>query len=359
MIRPDRSLPPAQRALARGAPLFGLFLVLVAILVLAAGTGSVSVPPGTIAKIIVSRIPGLGAALERDWSPAFETIVWQIRVPRVLLSGLAGASLAAAGAAFQGLFRNPMADPYVLGASSGASVGAALAVIFAPALGFLGLGTVPVAAFAGAALAVILVYAVARSGGRVAVLSLLLAGVAVGSFLSAVVSLLIFLSARDEKLWQIVFWLMGGFSGATWAKFWTALPYAGAAVGVMIILARDLNALALGEEDAHHLGVNVEATKKALLAAGSLATGVSVAVGGVIGFVGLVVPHAVRLAAGPDHRLLLPVSALAGAAFLVAADTLARTVLSPTELPVGIVTSFVGAPFFIYLLARRRGGLGE
>lgn len=320
------------------------------------GIGSVWVPPGEVAETLVRRLGSLFGTVGPEGSA--DTIIWSIRLPRVLTASAVGATLAASGAVFQGLFQNPMADPYIIGSSAGASFGAALGILVLQTFGFAGFGPVPALAFAGALGATLLVYAIAKRGSRVPVLNLLLAGVAISSMLSALVSLLIFLQATDERLWQIVFWLMGGLGGASWPKLLAALPYMVAGMTLVLVFARDLNALSLGEDQAHTLGISVEATKALLLAGSSLATAAAVAVSGLIGFVGLIVPHGVRLLLGPDHRLLLPAAALTGAIFLLAADTVARTIISPAQLPVGIITALVGGPFFLYLLRSKGGGSG-
>jgi iron complex transport system permease protein len=272
-------------------------------------------------------------------------IVGQLRLPRIALGATVGFALAAAGTVMQGFFRNPMADPSIVGVSSGAAAGA-VATITLPTLVPLGLRP---AAFAGALVAAFGVYLIATEGGRTPVATLLLAGVAVQTFLGAVVSYM--LVASGESLREAIYWLMGNLINATWNEVELALPVAVGAFLVLLAFARDLNVLLLGEEDAGALGVEVERTKRLLLAFASLVTAAAVAVSGVIGFVGLVVPHVMRLLVGPDHRVLLPTSALAGAAFLVVADTVARH--GAAELPVGIVTAAVGAPFFLFLLRRR------
>lgn len=279
-------------------------------------------------------------------------IIWELRLPRVALAALVGAALAVAGATFQALFRNPMADPYVIGVSSGAALGATLALLLALNFRFLDVGAVPLLAFTGALGTVAVVYQLGRVGNAVSLLTLLLAGIAVGSFLSALVSLLVYFAG--QRLHQVVFWLMGGFEGADWSKVRLALPYFALGTAVILVHARELNALLLGEDTALHLGVEVERAKKLLLAGAALLTATAVAVSGLIGFVGLVVPHALRLLGGPDHRYLIPASALAGAALLVAADTLARTIIAPTELPVGLITALSGGPFFLYILRNRK-----
>ncbi len=314
--------------------------------------GSVSLPLREVARILVHAVPWLGVGVTPDWPAAHEAIVLSLRLPRVLLGVVVGASLATAGGAFQGLFRNPMADPYVIGVSSGAALGAALAITLHPGVSFLGLGLVPFAAFGGAIATVYAVYAIARTGRDIPVSNLLLAGVALGALLSALVSVVVVFSR--QHLEEIVFWLMGSLAGRGWSYLGAALPYLALGTGVLMLFTRDLNALLLGDEEAAHVGVSVETTKKAVLAAASLLTAAAVATCGVVGFVGLIVPHIVRLMVGPDHRTLLPVSAVAGALLLVVADLAARTVVRPGELPVGVVTAMVGGPFFLYLLRRSR-----
>lgn len=280
-----------------------------------------------------------------------ETILLQLRLPRAILAGLVGASLGISGAIFQALFRNPMADPYIIGVSSGAAFGAAMAMAMGLRFRILGMGMVPVSAFAGALVTLLVVYRLGKVGGRLAMLTLLLAGVAVGSFLSAMVSLLTYLSS--DRLHQIVFWLMGGFGHASWNYVLLVLPYFAGGFVLATFHARTLNCLMLGEETAQYLGVEVEKVKRVLLVTGALLAGVSVAAGGVIGFVGLVVPHMIRELGGSDHRTVVPATALGGAALVVLADAAARWLIAPTELPVGLITASCGAPFFIYLLRKR------
>ena len=335
---------PHVRALGWSAGLAGLLAV---VTVLSAGVGPVAVPPAVVAEIVLAAAAdavGVGVAGE----PASETattIVTAIRLPRIALAAVVGFGLATAGTVMQGFFRNPMADPSIIGVSSGAAVGA-VAVIAVGGVGPLGLEA---AAFVGALLAAFGVYLIATRGGRTPVATLLLAGVAVQALLGAVVSLLLLLSG--ENLREAIYWLMGHLHRSGWGDVAVAAPVV--IVGFLLLLpfVRELNALLLGEEDAHAVGVDVQRTKVLLLAGASLVTAIAVSVAGVIGFVGLIVPHAVRLVVGPDHRVLLPASAFAGAAFLVVTDTIAR--MGVAELPVGIVTAFLGAPFFLYLLRDR------
>lgn len=282
----------------------------------------------------------------------WQTIVLRLRLPRVLAAMLVGAALALSGSAMQGLFKNPLADPFIMGVSSGASVGAAAAMLMGLAWTDAGAFAIPLTAFAGGLGSLILVYSLAGSGGRRSTLSLLLAGTAVSTFLGAVVALLTFFSG--QQLQQVVFWMMGGFSGRNWIHVLSMLPWLALGSAVIFWHARDLDALAMGEEQAHYMGVEVEKVKRRLLWASALLAAAAVSVSGLIGFIGLVVPHAMRLVGGPAHRWLLPAAALAGAVFMVAADLLARVVLAPVELPVGLVTALIGAPFFLYLLKKRR-----
>jgi len=339
--------------LQRRKTIFLVIIIVALALSFLLGVGSGAVPIGwrDVAALVLleplARL-GLGPGPEAEIPTVTRSIVMQLRLPRVLLASAVGASLAVAGAAFQGLFRNPMADPFVVGVSSGAALGAVLAMVLGQTVSFLGFGTVPLFAFGGGVLTIFLVYHMARVGKTVPVMTLLLAGIAVSAFLSALVSLLTYFAG--DELHRVVFWMMGGLGGATWLRVQVMLPYAAAGFICIFMFARELNAMLMGEETARHLGVNTEWVKRVLLVGASLLVAASVSTSGIIGFVGLAVPHLVRLVAGPDHRYLLPASALLGAALLIAADTLARTVIAPTELPVGIITALVGAPLFIYLL---------
>ncbi|MGV8057531.1 MAG: FecCD family ABC transporter permease [Smithellaceae bacterium] len=276
------------------------------------------------------------------------TILFSIRLPRIVFAGIVGGVLAAAGVVFQGLLRNPLADPYILGISSGAAVGALSALLLG--VGFsLGISG---SAFLGALFTIALVYGIARTKTELHSTTLLLAGVIVNAFFSAVIMFLI-ATASDKSLHNAMFWLMGDLSLAQWREIITAGLFLLFGVGVIFIYARHLNLIAISEETAMQLGVNVEQTKIILLLAASLITGVAVSVSGIIGFIGLIVPHMMRMLLGSDHRLLLPASVLFGSAFLIVADTFARTVIAPAELPVGVITALCGAPYFIYLLRRK------
>lgn len=303
-------------------------------------------------RLILHQLPFFNNIIQADWPSTWETIILRMRLPRVILGFLVGASLSVAGAAFQGLLRNPLADPYTLGVSSGAALGATLALFLQSRYGMaLGPG-IPFFAFLGASLALFFIYNLARVGGEIPVATLLLAGVVVSSFLSAVISLLMLFAG--EHIQGIFFWLVGGLSLRTWSHVTLVLPYVLVGSGVIFFWSRDLDLILLGEESAAHLGVEVERLKKIILVAASLLTGAVVSVSGMIGFVGLVIPHGVRMLVGPGHRSLIPTSALVGGIYLVWIDSLARTLLAPVEIPVGIVTAFLGAPFFIYLLRSRK-----
>lgn len=339
--------PPAALVLG------GLAALLFLSVLLAAAWGSVRLAPENEVRIVLNRL-GL-ARFPATWPPQEEAILLTLRLPRVLAAALVGAALATAGALFQGLLRNPLADPYVVGTSGGAALGAVVGMLVGSRLPALGFGLVPVMAFAGALGAMVLVVRLAGVGGRLPVVTVLLAGFAVSTLLGYTVSLLLVLSERLRlQLPQVYGWLLGGVSVAGWSELRLVALLIGAAGLAAWSLSRTLNALSLGEEGAVRLGVDVERDKRLILGVGSLLTGAAVSVSGLIGFVGMIVPHVVRLVCGPDHRLLIPAAALTGAMFLVLADLLARTVLAPAELPVGIVTAFLGGPFFLWLLRRSR-----
>jgi iron complex transport system permease protein len=343
---------PAWRPRAPVALGITTLLVLGALL---AGTaiGAVPIDPRHAALILL-RQAGLysGPAV---WTPAEETILLTIRLPRVVAGALAGAALATTGALYQGMLRNPLADPYVIGSSAGAALGATIALLLGGTLSLLGFGLVPLLAALGALASVLLVYNVARVGGRVPVVSLLLAGFVAGSSMTGIMSLLIVVNDRLQlRIRQLFLWLMGGISVSGWQQLQVVAPATLVVLAASFGIARTLNAFALGEDVAASLGISVELAKLQTVLAGAALTGLAVSISGLIGFVGLVVPHAVRLVLGPDHRLLLPATALVGAAFLVLADTLARTVAAPSELPVGVLTALTGAPFFLLLLRQKK-----
>ncbi len=339
----------------RAAVLACLALATLAAVMVAVALGAVYVPLATSFRIILSRLPLLGRLVDATWTPTQETIIISVRLPRVLLALLVGMGLALAGAVFQGLFRNPMADPSIIGSSQGAALGATIAFFFGIKAGLGGLSAIPLFAFAGSLLAVFTVYIIARAGGRASIASLLLVGIALSSFLASIVSLLMVVS--EDRMHNIFFWLMGGLGTGNWDMVLAVLPFMLVGAAAAAFMARDLNLLMLGEERAAQLGLETERFKWTMIVIASLVVGAAVSVSGIIGFVGLMTPHIVRLLTGPDHRFLIPGSILGGGLFLVLADTIARTVIAPKELPVGIVTAFFGAPFFIYLLKRSRHGV--
>jgi len=330
-----------------------LTVALTLIIILSLNVGFAQIPFSTVLSILAKRVPLLNNLVDSsNISYVDEAIIIQIRMPRVLAGALAGAALAAAGVVFQGIFKNPMADPYVLGVSAGAAVGASLAIVLGIGFTFLGLSTVPILAFAGSLIAVFIVYNISRVGSRVPVTTLLLSGIAVSIFLSAIVAILQVIAGG--RLHVVVFWLMGGLSYVEWKDIWATLPLICIGTGATYFYARDLNILTLGEETAQHLGVDIEKVKKLLLIFGSLVTAAAVSISGLIGFIGLIIPHITRIVIGPDHRILLPTSIIVGASFLVICDALARVIVSPVELPVGVITALSGGPFFIYLLRRKK-----
>jgi len=286
-----------------------------------------------------------------NWPENFRAIIMDIRLPRILLGVLVGCSLAVSGAVMQGVFKNPMADPYIIGLSAGAAVGAS-ASTFLPLQQDIGIYALPLLAFIGATLTVFLVYQIAKSRGGARVETLLLSGIAVGSFLAAVTSFLLYLSGQQFRF--LFFWLLGGLWMASWKVVWIVFPIIIIGTVLLQLFARDLNAMLMGEEQATHLGIDVETVKKILLALTSLVAGTAVAFSGIIGFVGLIIPHIMRLRVGPNHSVLLPASTLAGGLFLTSVDTVARTIIAPTEIPVGVLTALCGAPFFVYLLRKGR-----
>jgi iron complex transport system permease protein len=285
-------------------------------------------------------------------APADQVIVWLIRVPRVIVAILVGSGLATAGAILQGLFRNPLAEPSLTGVGPGAALGAVVAFITGWSL--RSPSSLPLLAMAGAVLALALVYALSTRGGVTPMSTFLLAGVAAGALISAISSLLLSLNIVNWQIAQeIVFWMMGGLESRTWAHVWLSAPFIALGLVIALLKARDLDLFLQGEETAASLGVNVESSKRLLILTSAILTGASVAVAGMVGFVGLIVPHAVRLILGPAHRVVLPASAVGGAVFLVLCDLLARTVHSPTEIRLGVVTALCGGPFFLLLLVRR------
>jgi iron complex transport system permease protein len=358
LTAPARSRPAraGDRARLGEFVIVGLCVLLAAAIVVAVTTGA----SGASGRAVVESWLGLrdraDPAVIRD-----TLIIFDIRLPRIALGMLVGAALAVSGAVMQGLFRNPLADPGLVGVSSGAGLGAVLIIVLGttmlgPVVAAFGIYALPIAASLGGLLTTAVLYAVATRNGQTAVATMLLAGIAIAALAGAVTGLLVYL-ATDAQLRDLTFWGLGSLAGANWVKVMSAGPIIVLALAATPFLARGLNAMTLGEATAHHLGIPVERLKTVAIVAVAAATGASVAVSGGIGFVGIVVPHLLRLIIGPDHKYLLPASALLGAAFLLCADTVSRIVVAPAELPIGIVTAAVGGPFFLWLLLRGRNRL--
>jgi iron complex transport system permease protein len=350
--RPDRPAvapglrPPGMRAwllLAACACLAGAALLAVLV-------GPVRLDPAGVLAELAGRLPLVdvhGGLPDRD-----AAILWQLRLPRVVLGGLVGATLALAGAAYQGVFRNPLADPYLLGAAAGAGLGATLAIAYGPDTSSWPVGLLPLAAFAGALAGVATAYALGRSGGGRSATTLVLAGVAVMSFLTAVQT---YVQQREaETLREVYGWILGRLTTAGWHEILLILPYLLVSTAVIVAHRRLLDVLAVGDDEAESLGVRAARVRLVIVAAASLGTAAAVAVSGLIGFVGIIVPHTIRLVAGSSYRLVVPLCLLLGAAFLILADLFARTVMAPGELPIGVVTAFFGAPFFAVVLRTSR-----
>ncbi|MBQ1121112.1 iron ABC transporter permease [Streptomyces sp. B15] len=339
--------PPRTRRGAATTVTAALVAALLLLALLSAGIGAYTIPVSDVLGSLLHRAGAGGAPLDR----VAESVLWNVRLPRVVLAVLVGASLGCAGALMQGVFGNPLAEPGVIGISSGAAVGAVASI--ALGLTFLGNWTVTACAFVAGLATVLLVYLLSRSGGRTEVVTLLLTGIAVNAFAGALIGLSIFF-ADNAQLTQITFWQLGSLAQATWPKVLAVLPCALAGLLVAPLCSRRLDLLALGERPARHLGVDVERLRLTLVLVVALLTAAAVAVAGIITFVGLLVPHLLRMAAGPGHHFLVPGSALGGAVVLVGADLAARTVAQPAELPLGVLTALLGSPFFFWLLRRTR-----
>jgi len=335
---------------SRTYAIVGLFILLMVVVAFATTFGSVQIPFLTTSSILIAKLPLVN--ITPTWPSTSDIIILEMRLPRVILAGLVGAALATAGATYQGLFRNPLADPYLIGVAQGAALGAVVGFLLPLDWHGMGFGIIPLLAFTGALFSVAIVYSLARVGKTLPVTTLILAGVALGAFWGSIVSYLIITSG--EKMHGIIFWLMGSFALSEWSEVTVVLPYMVVGIVVILLYARSLNVMQLDEEQAQQLGIDVEKVKLILLAAATLITAAAVSFVGTIGFVGIIIPHAVRLIWGPDHRFLLPLSVLTGAIFLILADLIARTALAPTEVPVGVITAICGAPFFLYLLRRKK-----
>jgi heme transport system permease protein len=337
-------------------------LTLVCLLIALAGTALIALTVGA-AGIPLARLPAaLGLWSDASAGPNLardQLVLWSIRIPRIAAAAMVGGLLAASGAIMQGLFRNPLADPALVGVSSGGAFAAAAAIVFTDSrigesFRFMQNQLLPVAAFVGSLATTVILYRIASRSGRTSIAIFLLAGIAIAAIANAGIGLLVFI-ADDRQLRDITFWLLGSLSGATWSKLATLAPVLGIALVACLSIARGLDVLVLGEAEAFHSGVDVERLKRISIVLVSAMTGVAVSVCGVVGFVGIVVPHLLRLVIGPAHRLLLPASILLGAVLMVGADTLARTIVAPADMPIGILTAAIGAPFFLGMLLRQRG----
>ncbi|MFE1625943.1 FecCD family ABC transporter permease [Brevibacillus reuszeri] len=337
--------------------IISLLVGLVLSITIAVTLGSVDIKPATVWKIALSQVPGIGQWIPVDWSKGEQTIIWDIRFPRVLLGAIVGAGLSVVGVAIQSLVRNSLADPYILGVSSGASVGATLVILFG-AFSMFGQFALSLGAFAGALLSILLIFSLSRIGGQNSTVRLLMSGIAISAILSAITSLIIFSAPNEHGIRSVLFWMSGSLAGGKWE--YLTIPTLVVLICLLVLMAqyRSLNAMLMGEESAGTLGVNTVQFRKQLLMITALLTGVIVAISGAIGFVGLMMPHIVRVVVGSDHRRVLPVSALFGAIFLIWADSIARLAFAPEELPIGIITALCGGPFFIWLMLRNSYSFG-
>jgi len=350
-----QSKPLPKRPQKVTVTFLALFILFTGLIFASVGLGAVAVSPSEIWAILWHQV---GFTFANAYHPQQEAVVMAIRLPRLLLNMLVGAGLAVSGAAMQGLFRNPLADPGLVGVSSGAALAAVSVIVLGATFlkglsGLLGIYTLPIAAFVGSFVTTLIVYRLSCIGNRVVVATMLLAGIAINALSGSLTGLLTF-TATDAQLRNITFWGMGNMGGATWSSISAVAPFIIISVLLLGRYARALNIFLLGESQANHLGVPVAKMKKQIILLVALAVGSSVSITGMIGFVGLVVPHLLRLCIGPDHRYLIPGSALLGATLLMGADLIARTIVSPAELPIGIVTAIIGAPFFIFLLLQNR-----
>jgi len=335
---------------SKGTGILALFLGLVIISIFAMTEGSVKIPLGDVFKVSFNQI-GFNFDIS-DVKPSYRFIISDVRMPRIILAALVGGLLSVIGTAFQAIFKNPMADPYIMGVSSGAAFGATLGIVFGIGATFLGLGLVSFMAFIGAFSTVLIVYNLSRIGNSISTTSILLAGIVMNSLLSSIVSLIMILNHNDIS--KIITWTMGSFNAASWES--VKLMILPTLIGgvILIYYSRDLNAIIVGEEEAINLGVNVEWVKKIILVLSSFLAAFAVSVSGIIGFVGLIIPHLLRMFFGSDHRTLIPASFFGGSVFLVICDTIARSIIPNMEIPVGIITSIFGGPFFLYLLNKNK-----
>jgi len=330
-----------------------LIVVLILLIIVAASIGSANLSVKDTAIIIGSYVPGINYFINTDeMSPQNVIIISQIRLPRIFVAIFVGIALASAGVIYQGIFRNPMADPYIIGVSAGAAFGATIGLLFATGIRWANISSTSIFAFIGAIGTTFLVYNISRVRGKTSVVTLLLSGVALSALLSSINSFILIFRTHD--LAKVIFWLMGGLTSASWQQFFTISPIVILLLAISSYYMKDLNLISLGDERASQLGVHIDRVKIILLVLASLMAAAAVSVSGIIGFVGLITPHILRIIVGPDHKILYPTSAIAGGIVLLMSDTIARTILSPREIPVGIITSIIGVPFFLYLLIRSK-----
>lgn len=333
--------------------IISLIILLLLSIIVFSTIGSSNIKISETFRIVLSKVPVLNKYINvDDISNAHKIIILKIRIPRVILGVLVGAALSSVGAAFQGMLKNPMADPYIIGVSSGAAIGATIVIVAGIGFSVLGLSSISVGAFIGATFATFLVYMIAKVKNKVSVTTLILSGVAVSQFLTAIMSLIMVIHSNDIS--KIIYWTLGSLSGKGWSVIKPIWLPIFVCIIILYFFSRDLNIMLTSEESAKSLGVEVEKVKIVILTICAFITALVVSVSGIIGFVGLIIPHIVRIIVGPDHRILIPASALFGAIFMVFSDTLARVLISPTEIPVGIITALFGGPFFIYLLINKK-----
>lgn len=333
-----------------------LIFILVLSITFSASFGSADLSVTDSLKLIASRIPYLGNYINSsEIAEVYPKIVWQIRMPRILLAGIAGCGLSVVGAAFQGMFRNPLADPHILGVSSGAALGATIAMLSGIGLNFLGLGMIGTFALIGALLTSFIVYQLSSVGNRLPVVNILLTGTAVSTMLSAIISFL--MTFNHDKIEKVYLWTMGSFSAATWDKVLFLAIITAICCGVIILFSSELDVITTGNDTAESLGIDTVKVKKLLIMVASLQVAACVSISGIIGFVGLVIPHCIRMIIGPKHKVLLPFSCLGGAIFMIICDTIARNAAAPSEIPVGVITAILGTPYFIYLLQQNKRGV--
>jgi len=330
-----------------------LLIILIALIVLSSAMGAANLSIKLTLKTLGSIIPGIKNLIDAsDISPQDIKVIFDIRLPRIFMAIIVGIALSSSGVIFQGVFRNPMADPYIIGVSAGAAFGATIGLLFAGNIKLISLSATSIFAFLGAIGTTFLIYNISKIKGKISVLTLLLSGVALSSLLTSIISFIMIY--RTQDLAKVYFWIMGGLSNSSWTNFMTIMPVIVIIMAASSFFMRDLNVMSLGDERANQLGVQTEKLKQVLLILASIMAAAAVSVSGIIGFIGLITPHIMRMIVGPDHKILYPTAAISGGIVLLLSDTIARIILSPREIPVGIITSIIGVPFFIYLLVKSK-----